>query len=505
MRILLAILLSMGIPLCLCATPHIIYLLADDLGYNDVSWQDPTIITPNLHALAQKGVILQNLYGMTACSPTRASLLTGRYASNIGSQHLVFSGNIPHGVPTDIPYLPKRLKENGYITYGVGKWHQGFCNESFIPTGEMRGFDHYYGFYQGGAFYYSHTTSELGPKRPGPGVEMFGYDLHNDGVPVDDPEDACVYSSELFRRKMTENILNHDPSIPMFQYCAFQLPHTPRNVPRKYYDMYPDILDQNRRIYYGQITYMDEIVKNITDTLMQKGMLENTLFIFHSDNGGDTDEGCSNHPYRGSKGTYFDGGIRLQGFVSGYGIEKTGYTHEGMFHVTDMHPTLVQGLVGGEISDNLDGINVWEAISTGADSPRTEFLITVDTEYADRPKDDKMGANISAIRVGDYKLMVGFPSFSYVTQTFGWYPPLNTEIPTVIPPPAGEKGADVFLYNLADDPYEGTNLASEMPDKVAELREKLLPYEASAWTFWPEATDAADPDNFNNFWDVGWC
>ncbi|XP_070574983.1 arylsulfatase B-like [Ptychodera flava] len=502
MRVLLVFLLSVSIQQCLCDTPHIIYLLADDLGYNDVSWQDETIQTPNLQDLADKGVILKNLYGMSACSPTRSSLLTGKYASSIGSQHLVFMGNVPHGVPTDLPYLPKRLKDNGYATYGVGKWHQGFCNESFIPTGEMRGFDHYYGFYQGGAYYYSHTTSEVGPKRDG--IKMFGFDLHDDGEPVDNAEDACIYTSALFEREMLANINNHDPSIPMFQYCAFQLPHAPRDVPKMYYDMYPTIVDNNRRTYYGQITYMDTIVGNIVDALTEKGMLDNTLFIFHSDNGGDTSEGCSNHPYRGNKGTYFDGGIRLQGFVSGYGIQKTGYTHEGMFHVTDMYPTLVQGVVGGEVGD-IDGMNVWESFSTGADSPRTEFLIVVDTDFADLPRDNGMGANISAIRVGDYKLMVGFPSFSYTNVDFGYYPPLNTEEPTVIEPPEEEEGTDIYLYNLADDPLEKTNLASEMPDKVAELREKLKPYEAIAWTYWPDETEAANPDNFDHFWDVGWC
>jgi len=499
MRVLVVLVLAMCIDMGF-SHPHILHIVADDLGYNDVGWHDDHIKTPVLNELAHGGVILKNLYGMSACSPSRAAMFTGMYPSNIGVQHFVLAGNVPHGVPTYIPYLPTRLKEHGYKTYGVGKWHQGFCNSSYIPTAPNRGFDHYYGFYQGGAYYYEHTTSEFGPLKG----TMFGYDMHDDGARADDPRDACVYNSILFQREMLSNIENHDPSVPMYQYCAFQLPHTPRVVPKKYSAMYPEILDEDRQVYYGQMSFLDEIVGNLVAKLKEKGMYDDTLIIFHADNGGDVFSGASNHPYRGDKGTFFDGGFRLAAFMAGKGIEKTGYVHEGLFHLTDIHPTLIEGVIGLELSDNLDGMNAWDALSTGADSPRTEFLITVDTDLTDH--DDPFPTNVTAIRVGDYKLIVGHPAFLYAygRDKFGWYPPLNTLKPTAIPAPEPH-GTDLYLFNLKDDPYEEHNLAHEMPDKVAELREKLKPYEAKAWTFWPDTTDAADPKNFHNFWDSGWC
>ncbi|XP_077983194.1 arylsulfatase B-like [Glandiceps talaboti] len=480
--------------------PHIIYMIADDYGWNDISWHDDRVMTPNFEELANNGVKFGNLYTMSVCSPTRAALMTGRYSSNIGGQHFTYLGLYPHGAPTYHDFFPKLLRDAGYSTYGVGKWHLGFCNSSFVPTGPTRGFDHYYGFYNGGALFYEHTSSEWGPGIPG---AHLGYDLSDDGVPQRGPETSCVFNSELFEKKILSYIDGHNASKPMFLYTAFQLPHTPRQVPKKWEDMYSCIPNDNRRIYCGQVTFMDAIAGSIVDALKAKGMFNDSLFIFHADNGGDVRTQASNHPYRGDKGTYFEGGIKAAGFISGKGIEKTGYTHEGLFHITDMYPTVVHGLLGEEIPSDLDGINCWDAMSKGNESPRTEMLITVDTEFAN--VEGLLGANVTAIRKGDWKLIIGYPAFSYVWKEFGWYPPQYTNCDLDnIPSPEGPE-VDVRLYNLKADPYEHHNVADQNPGVVADLRQALQKYEATAWTYWPEPTTAASPANFDDFWSPGWC
>ncbi|XP_077983195.1 arylsulfatase B-like [Glandiceps talaboti] len=475
-------------------------MIGDDMGWNDVSWHDKNMVTPNLESLAEDGVKLDNFYTMAACSPSRVALMTGMYSSNVGGQHYTYLGHLPHGAPTYLPFLPKKLKDLGYSTYGVGKWHLGFCNESYIPGGPNRGFDHYFGFYQGGATYYEHVNNENGPGFNG---RYVGYDLHDDGKNVG-VHAACQYTSVLFEEKVLTNIEEHDPSEPMFHYVAFQLPHSPRVVPKQWELIYNWIENDHRRIYCAQVTYMDAIVGNIVSKLKEKGMYEDTLFVFHADNGGDVMTKAANWPYRGDKGTYFDGGIRGVGFISGAGIKETGYTHEGMFHITDMYPTLIKGMLGGEVADNLDGIDQWVPMSENEPSNRNGFLITVDTDMAHLPRDNVLGANVTAIRFGDWKLMIGFPAFSYTYNEWDWYPPAYTNDVEPIEHIDSEE-TDIWLFNLAEDPLEKDNVAEQFPEKVAELRELLKPYEATAWNFWPEEDPACDPALHGEFWSTGWC
>ncbi|XP_077983191.1 arylsulfatase B-like, partial [Glandiceps talaboti] len=479
--------------------PHIIYMLSDDQGWNDISWHDDRVLTPNLEELANNGVKFGNLYTMSVCSPTRAALMTGRYSSNIGAQHFIYWMMRPHGVPTYYELFPKRLQDAGYTTYGVGKWHLGFCNSSYVPSGPTRGFDHYYGFYNSALLYREHTIGN-NVFRPSPYI---GFDLVDDGVPQNGPETACVFNSELFQKKALSYIDSHDPDTPMFLYIPFQLPHSPREVPKEWEDMYSCVPNDNRRIYCAQVTFMDAIAGSIVEALKAKGMFNDSLFIFHSDNGGPIETQASNWPYRGDRGDYFEGGIKAVGFISGNGIEKTGYTHDGLFHVTDMYPTLVNGLLGQDVPDDLDGFNVWDAFSKGEPSPRTEMLLTVDTDLAHL--EGFLGSNVTAYRKGDWKLIVGHPSFSYIRTHHGWYPPQYTDCDLqAIPSPDGAE-VDVRLYNLKDDPYEHNNVADQYPDVVADIREALKQYEDKAWTFWPEEDTAADPANFGNFWSPGWC
>ncbi|XP_070566389.1 arylsulfatase B-like [Ptychodera flava] len=477
---------------------HIIYMLADDLGWNDLSWHDSSMITPHLQRLADEGVILENLYMMSLCSPSRTSLMTGIYASRTGTQHITFKACRGHGLPTDLTTLPQALKEVGYKTYIVGKWHLGFCNEDYLPN--ARGFDKFFGFYKGGFDFYNHSSSEFGPYSPG---QYLGYDLHEDiaGQPSIQVTDNVTYSTELFRDKILEYIEDHDPSDPMFLFVPFQQPHMPTDVPTEWADMYKEtVSDLIRRNYSGQVTIMDDVVGDIRTKLEERGMFEDSLLIFHGDHGGDVQYMASNWPYRGNKGTFFEGGIKGAGLISGKGIEKTGYRNYELYHVTDIFPTLVESVAKGTVDSNdLDGMNVWESLSTGSPSPRDEFLIVVDEDITN-------DTEVAALRYGDWKLIEGYPAFIKDPSwaLFDWYKPPYHGMDVIEGPPLS--GLTTYLFNLRDDPFEEHNLADNNPEMVDFLHNKLDEYrEASIPPFWPPILQGCDPQLYNGFWSPGFC
>ncbi|CAL4169582.1 unnamed protein product, partial [Meganyctiphanes norvegica] len=164
--------------------PHVIIIVADDLGWNDVSWHNPKINTPHLGDLANNGIILNQSYVMHICTPSRAALLTGHYPIHIGRQHSVIHPLEPTGLTMNATLMPEQFKKMGYSTHAVGKWHLGYCNWKYTPT--KRGFDTFFGFYNGDEDYFTHARSWfLGEdghdnqdvKPPPPSDVPYGYDF----------------------------------------------------------------------------------------------------------------------------------------------------------------------------------------------------------------------------------------------------------------------------------------------------------------------------------------
>ena len=240
--------------------PHIVLIVADDLGYNDVPWHNPTIISPHLQDLAKTGVILEQNYVQPKCAPSRAALMTGRYPFHTGRQHESLPPQMPTGLSTKYRLLPQRLQEVGYKTHAVGKWHLGFCDWDYTPT--RRGFGTFFGFYTHGADYYERLAgdSEGGVK---------GYDLRSNESVTHEGEGE--YSAHLFSRKAAEVIHNHERKSPMFLYLAFQSIHKPIQVPDQYsrrYQPYGKLSKDSKR--KGMRNAPDELVKNVTIALKQK-------------------------------------------------------------------------------------------------------------------------------------------------------------------------------------------------------------------------------------------
>ena len=470
--------------------PNILFIFADDYGFNDIGYHGSEIKTPVLDRLANGGVILENYYVQPVCTPTRSTMLTGRYPIHTGLQHSIILPAQPHCVPLDETIIAEKLSQSGYKTHIVGKWHIGFYKKECTPT--YRGFQSFFGYLDGGENYYTHM------KRNGfsglyPYELWRGYDLRrNESVSM---KEKGVYSTFLFANEAQEIIMNHDSTSPLFLYLPFQAVHSPLQVPEQYTQQYEGVIkDKNRRIYAGMVSAMDEAVGNVTKALREKGLWNNTVLIFSTDNGGQVKNGGNNWPLRGWKGSLWEGGIRGVGFVNSPLLAKPGRVCHEMIHVSDWFPTLVK-LAGGDLNGTkpLDGFDVWEAINTGEPSPRTEILHNIDPG---RSSWFHNWCAQAALRVGDWKLLTGCQS-----RHSEWIPPPNSNYNMEEKNHFGNETKTLFLFNIAKDPEERHELSSQYPEKVQELLSRLEEYNRTAVPVsYPLPDLAANPALHHGVW-----
>ena len=428
--------------LCLLAAPagaaekpNIVFLLADDLGRHDCGFMGGTEIrTPNLDRLAKAGAILDAFYVQPVCSPTRAAFLTGRYPMRHGLQVGVVRPWAQYGLPLDERTLPQALKEVGYATAIVGKWHLGHVRPEYLPT--RRGFDRQYGHYNGAIDYFTHD-------RDG------GHDWHRDDTASRDEG----YSTHLIGAEAAKFVAAVGGKKPFFLYVPFNAVHSPHQAPEKYTAPYTN-LTGDRRVYAGMLAALDEQVGVIVDAVEKAGVRGNTLFVFSSDNGGPAPGRVTdNGKYRAGKGTLYEGGTRVAAFATWDGKVKPGTTVTEPLHVADLYPTFLK-LAGASLDQKLplDGKDAWATIAGGKPSPHADILINTTP-------------NAGAVRASDWKLV----AINGADDPDGG--------------PAPKKKAakpSVELFNLKGDPYETKNLAATMPDKVAELRAVLDGYAKQA-------------------------
>ena len=251
------------------AKPNIVFIMADDLGNADLGYRGSDIKTPNIDKLASGGVRCESFYGMPVCTPSRACLMTGRYPMRYGLQTLVIFPSHTYGLPTDERTLPQALKDAGYQTLMVGKWHLGHADQKYWP--QNRGFDHFYGNLVGEVDYFTKDRGGL-------------TDWQRDGKFF--KEDG--YFTTLIGDEAVKLIESPDTKQPFFLYFASLAPHAPYQAPQEYIDRYKSIKDEKRRTYAAMITALDDQVGRIVDALEKKKLRDNTLIIFSSDNGGAT-------------------------------------------------------------------------------------------------------------------------------------------------------------------------------------------------------------------------
>ena len=249
--------------------PNIVVILADDLGNADLGYRGSDIKTPNIDALAASGVRAESFYGMPVCTPARAALMTGRYPMRYGLQTLVIFPSHSYGLPTEERTLPQALKDAGYRTAMVGKWHLGHADEKYWP--QNRGFDHFYGNLVGEVDYFSKERGGLID------WQRNGQFLNEDG-----------YFTTLIGDEAVRLIDSHDATKPLFLYVASLAPHAPYQAPQAYIDRYKSVADEKRRTYAAMITALDDQVGRILAALEKRNMRDNTLIVFSSDNGGAT-------------------------------------------------------------------------------------------------------------------------------------------------------------------------------------------------------------------------
>ena len=467
--------------------PNIVFILADDLGYHDVGYHTPSIHTPNLDRLANSGVRLEQYYTQSLCTVSRAALMTGRYPANFGYQRVDTQNQCAVGLPLSLKLLPQVLKDMGYSTHIIGKWHLGFYKSEYLP--HNRGFDTFFGFYASSLYHYTHVSYNIRP-RPGP---YWALDLHNNSKCVSHLRGQ--YASDIFTSEAVRIISQHSGNSSIFLYLPLQLVHTPNEAPERLRNLYSSTLDLDRQILLGMISALDESVGRIVSALEEKGpaFWNNTVIIFASDNGGWTKPGSSgiNYPLRGGKFTLFEGGLRVPAFVYSPLIEKPGRIEDSLVHVSDWYPTLIR-LAGGDPAgfNGLDGVDQLELISRGTSSPRNEILHNI---YIINNQ------ITSAIRVGDWKLLTGLwaKCNMYSNPYFcGWVPPPDS---THFPPnltnvPQSFLGGNVnsqridasyltnstfypvALYNIKNDPSEFYDVSELNVDIVSKLLGKLREY-----------------------------
>lgn len=406
--------------------PHIIYVLVDDLGYADCGFNGGTDIqTPNIDGLARSGAILKSYYVQPVCSPTRAALMTGRYATHTGVYTVVRPG-APWGLPLSEQTLPQALREAGYTSAICGKWHLGEFQSEYTPT--HRGFDHQYGHMFGAIDYFDHTR-----------------DGKTDWYRNDKPLAEEGYSTTLIGKEASRIIREQPVDKPLFLYVAFNGIHAPHQVPKSYVEPYERLPELRGKIA-GMLSAVDEAVGQIVAAVEEKGLREKTLIVFSSDNGGPAPgKATMNTPLRAGKGTLYEGGIRVCSFAAWPGKIPAGVSIDEPLHAVDWYPTLVK-LTGAAASQKHapDGLDIWPVLTQGAKSPHDALLIPGSSPRR------------MALRMGDWKLLLN-----------------ASEQDAEESPGVDSATGKMELYNLAEDISERHNLVASQPERVKELRARL--------------------------------
>jgi len=358
---------GMDVPAAANQQPNIVFILADDLGFADLGYHGSQIRTPSIDGLARDGIVLSRSYVQPQCTPTRTAFITGRYPYRHGLHEHIIGHFSKHGLPEDVKTLPLRLKELGYYTALVGKWHLGLRRRSYLPN--QKGFDYFFGLNGGRSGYWNYSVlGQVDLNRNGEKV----YPAFN-GF---DEASGNPYMTDVIADDAVNVIRGHDGRNPLFLYLSFTAPHTPLQAPetlKEYYktlELDPFYDEGKERSFDQRITYMamvesmDKGIGRVVEALKNKGMYRNTLIIFCSDNGGF--HAADNRPFRGGKGSSWEGGIHVPTVAVWPGRIKPETESAGLVYVADWYPTFVEA-AGGTVhpEEDLDGVSALPVLEGG--------------------------------------------------------------------------------------------------------------------------------------------
>jgi len=384
--------------------PNIIFILADDLGWNDVSFHGSNQIpTPNIDALAYSGIILHNYYADPICTPSRSALMTGYHPIHTGMQSHTLAGSSPYGLPLQFKMMPEYLNDLGYQSVMVGKWHLGNHRAAYTPT--KRGFSSHVGYWTGHEDYYDHTAEEL--RYP---VNGWGYDFRRNMSIA--REYFGKYATDIFTEEAVSIINSHQKEQPLFLYLSHLAVHSaneynPIQAPKEAVEKFSYITDPHRRNFAGVLHKLDESVGKVVKALVDANMLHDSIIVFSSDNGGPAAgfniNAASNFPLKGVKDTLWEGGTRAAGFVWSPLLKSAPRVSSEMMNIQDWLPTLYTAAGGKSKISGIDGMDMWDSLSQATESPRKLFLHNIDGSRG-----------IQGLRLGEWKLTKG------TTYNGGW-------------------------------------------------------------------------------------
>ncbi|RYD49440.1 MAG: sulfatase [Verrucomicrobiaceae bacterium] len=396
--------------------PNIIVILVDDIGVGDLGFSGgKDIPTPHIDALAKAGCILTSGYVLPSCSPTRAALMTGRYPSRFGIEDNRPLDGPSGGMDVAEKTLADKLRDAGYETALVGKWHLG-KGDRFQFAPRNRGFDSFFGYFGAAGRYLDPVLSRNGSEKKHPGYLT---DILTD--------EACSYL-RVKREK------------PFFLHLAHMAAHLeqkakPEDLARV------SGLTGKRKLAAAIIRNLDDNIGRLTATLKETGLEKDTLVFFLSDNGGEPPVlGTSNGPYRGKKFDVREGGIRVPFLISWPGRIPAGKTYDPMVHVMDLFTTSLAA-AGAPLPANVDGVDLVPHLTGGKPGPPHAQLCWIYNDHKEwriPGRDTNFARPLRAIREGDWKLII-----------------------------EGNNPAE--LYSLDKDPGEARNLAGDHPEVVRRL------------------------------------
>ncbi len=398
--------------------PNIVVFVSDDMHWHHPGFNGGWADTPNLDRLADEGTQLTQFYVNSVCSPTRAAFLTGRYPFRNGMEERSH-GNDVAGMLTDERTLAEALKEAGYYTAIIGKWHLGNWKKHHLPM--QRGFDYQYGLYGALIGYYTKCRERF-------------YDWHRNEQVLQ----QAGYSTDLIGEECAQLIRQYESDKPFFLYVPFNATHGPNEAPQQLVEKYEKRIrsKSSGKDYPGRkstdaakmamLESMDIAIGKVLNTLEENGQLDDTLVVFFNDNGGIT----TNLPYKGGKSQNYEGGVRVPCLLRWTGKVPENKKVNELIHVTDFYPTLIN-IAGGSLKQDLplDGMDVWGVIAEGDGSRRTEVVFSLQDDFGD--------TGIRAIRMGPHKLV-------------------------------GEE-----LFDIEKDPYETTDIAKSSPEIYQLLQNRL--------------------------------